>query len=165
MKKLTLIRHAKSDWSEEWLEDHERWLAPRGYRQIKEMWKLLKKLKPEFDYVLCSPAVRTVLTYEWLSEECDCFKKVPTIFAQEIYDYAEWNTEKMIELIENIEDKIESLVIIWHNDLLDELVEAFTPVRWLHIATLTIVEMNFNIKSWEDIKTWWEVKMFFKPTK
>lgn len=165
MKKLTLVRHAKSDWSEENIEDHDRELSAKWYRQIKEIWKILKKLKLEFDYVLCSTATRTILTYEWLMDECDCLKKVPAIFAREIYDYSSWNTEKIIEIIEKIEDKIESLVIIGHNNLLDELVEAFTPVRGLHLSSLSVVEIDFKINSWEKVKEWWNIRLFVSPKK
>lgn len=165
MKKITLIRHAKSDWSKPELNDFDRWLGPRGIRQLKEMWGLLKKLKPEFDQIICSPSLRTTLTFEWLAEEYKELKNMSFVFMQEIYDYAEWYTEDMIEIIENIDENINSLAIIWHNNLFNELVENFTSVVWLHIPTLTVVEIIFNIESWKNIRWNGIIKMYFKPHK
>ncbi|WP_268812262.1 SixA phosphatase family protein [Arcobacter defluvii] len=42
MKKLVLIRHAKSDWSNPFLEDFDRALNKRGLKDAPFMAKILK---------------------------------------------------------------------------------------------------------------------------
>lgn len=165
MKKLILIRHAKSAWKKENISDFERELSERGYKQAKEMWKILKRLKFKTDYIICSTAVRTWLTLECLSKEYEKLKQIPTIFAQEIYDFHIWWTEKVIEVIKQINDEINSLTIIWHNSLFDELIERLTEVSWLHIPTLWIVKIVFEIDCWEEIEKKWVIKMFISPAK
>lgn len=45
MKKLFIIRHAKSDWSNEALDDYDRPLNERGKKNAPFMGKLLAKKK------------------------------------------------------------------------------------------------------------------------
>jgi phosphohistidine phosphatase len=65
MKRLILMRHAKSDWSQAG-PDIERPLNPRGRRAAPVMgaWLTEQRCLPET--VLCSPAVRTRETWERL---------------------------------------------------------------------------------------------------
>ena len=58
MRQLLLMRHAKSDWTDAVLEDHERPLNDRGRRDAPRMGRLLvaEGLMP--DLVVCSTAVR-----------------------------------------------------------------------------------------------------------
>jgi phosphohistidine phosphatase len=150
MKTLTLIRHAKSDWAIEWQSDFDRWLAEKWERQIKKMWKLLKKLEPNFDLIICSPAQRAVLTLNGLSKVYKNLKKMPTTFVDEIYSLHNSTWEGIIELIKKQNNKIDSLAIVGHNPLLSELVKRFTKIP-LALPTLGIIQIEFDWNSWEDI--------------
>lgn len=59
MKRLILMRHAKSDWSDMDASDHERRLNERGRQAADSIgkWLRIHNLKP--DHVLCSDAART----------------------------------------------------------------------------------------------------------
>ncbi|MFM7854987.1 MAG: SixA phosphatase family protein, partial [Flammeovirgaceae bacterium] len=58
MKKLYIIRHAKSSWDEPDLADFERPLSDRGKRDAPRMAKRLKEKRLTPDAVLTSPARR-----------------------------------------------------------------------------------------------------------
>ena len=62
MRRLILFRHAKSDWADPLLEDHDRGLAPRGRRVAGSMgaWLAGRGFRP--DLVVCSTAVRAQAT-------------------------------------------------------------------------------------------------------
>lgn len=62
MKKIYLIRHAKSDWAYEDLPDIDRPLNERGYRDAHEMSKRLKEKKHAPDLIISSPAIRALST-------------------------------------------------------------------------------------------------------
>ena len=64
MKRVWLLRHAKSSWDDELLGDHERPLAPRGRKAAARIarWAAANGLRP--DLVLCSTAVRARATLE-----------------------------------------------------------------------------------------------------
>ena len=69
MKKLFLIRHAKSSWEDFNLDDFDRPLNNRGEKDAPFMGKLLKKKKPKPDLIISSPALRTKLTAQIMAKE------------------------------------------------------------------------------------------------
>ena len=58
MKTLILLRHAKSDWDDPELADHDRPLAARGREAAPKMGEWLKAHGPVPELVLCSTATR-----------------------------------------------------------------------------------------------------------
>src|SRR5262245_50899902 len=62
MKTLHLLRHAKSDWSDERLSDHERPLNKRGQKARLTIAKHVAKW--HVDLVVCSTAMRARETVE-----------------------------------------------------------------------------------------------------
>lgn len=58
MKTLILLRHAKSDWADPTLADHDRPLAARGRDAAPKMGAWLKTHGPRPELVLCSTATR-----------------------------------------------------------------------------------------------------------
>jgi phosphohistidine phosphatase len=69
MKRLTLVRHAKSDWSLPGQVDWDRALSKRGQRDAPEMARRLRARKLAPDLVLTSPAVRALATATILARE------------------------------------------------------------------------------------------------
>ena len=63
MKRLTLLRHAKSDWDDPYLSDHARPLNRRGRRSATALghWLRMRNFLP--DQILCSSAIRAQETY------------------------------------------------------------------------------------------------------
>lgn len=164
MKTLTLIRHAKSDWSVEWQSDFNKWLAERWEKEIKEMWKKMKKLELDFDLIICSPSKRTILTLEWLSKIHKDLKKVSTIYMNEIYSLHSTGGDGVIEIIKKQNKRVKSLAIVWHNPLFDWLLKKLTNIS-LPVPTLWIVEISFNMDSWKEITKEWKMTMFLAPKK
>lgn len=80
MRRLILMRHAKSDWSSG-SADHERPLNTRGIASAKALgdWLRLKGYTP--DQVLCSSATRTGQTLSGLQFE----DQTPTQFLRALY--------------------------------------------------------------------------------
>lgn len=164
MKTLTLIRHAKSDKETPVASDFERWLAERGKKEAKEMGKILKRLKFETDLIICSSAVRAVLTLEWLVKQYEELKGMRTIFLEEIYEYHMGWTRKTVDLIKGITDEVDSLTLIGHNPCFEELFADFLSLSWFSYPTLWITQIEFDVKSWKDIR-YGTLKMFITPSK
>ncbi len=76
MKKLYLIRHAKSSWDYPGLNDHERPLNKRGERDAPFMAKILKEKKVKPDLILSSTAVRALEFAKKIADELDYKKKI-----------------------------------------------------------------------------------------
>lgn len=81
-RKLILIRHAKSDWSQD-QEDHKRPLNPRGRRQAPLIGSWLAGLGHIPAEVLCSDATRTGETWDLMAGGLG--QRPPVTFHRELY--------------------------------------------------------------------------------
>ena len=72
MKKLTIIRHAKSDWSFD-VPDMDRPISKRGKNDAQIMAELIDTINCFPQIIYSSPSKRTVETYE-------CFLKYSSVF-------------------------------------------------------------------------------------
>ena len=80
---LILIRHAKSDWDDPALDDHDRPLNDRGYRSAPKIgtWLATKGTTP--DMVLCSSALRTRQTWDGIAPQ---LSRRPTVdYRRDLY--------------------------------------------------------------------------------
>ena len=66
MKRLILMRHAKSDWSQGGLSDFERPLNKRGVKDSSALGKWMADHLELPDVILCSSARRTQQTMQLL---------------------------------------------------------------------------------------------------
>ena len=70
MKRLALLRHAKSSWDEADLDDFQRPLNWRGQKAARRMGREMKQRGIAFDLMLASPATRVRETIEGVAEKC-----------------------------------------------------------------------------------------------
>ena len=75
MKKLYIIRHAKSSWKDTALDDFKRPLSKRGRKDAPFMAKKLKQKGVMPDVIISSPATRAKTTAELIAKELN-FKKL-----------------------------------------------------------------------------------------
>lgn len=162
MKKLILIRHAKSDWSVEWQLDFERWLSKRWLKQIKQIWKIIDFF--DIQKIICSSSCRTFLTYNWLSKKSSKFSTIPVEFDKNIYDIHQKNVIEFVDIIRNLPNDLDSIAFIGHNSIFDNCVEFFTGINKIHIPTMWIIEIVFDTNIWNNIYKW-KIKNFITPKK
>jgi phosphohistidine phosphatase len=75
MKKLYLVRHAKSSWEDSSLDDIDRPLNGRGKNNAPEMGERLKKQGILPDLLISSPAKRAMSTAKKIAERVGYSKK------------------------------------------------------------------------------------------
>ena len=68
MRRLSLLRHAKSDWDDPSIDDFYRPLNGRGKKAAKAMGQYLLEQGVKFDLVVASPAARVVETLKGLGK-------------------------------------------------------------------------------------------------
>ena len=147
MKNLYLIRHAKSDWSDESKSDLERGLNKRGQKSIPTMADALKKVNVMPDLILCSPAKRAKLTAKGLAKEIHYKGKIDykeTLYMAEPIE--------VIKIIKEIQDKYNNVFIIGHNPETTELTDLMVDEYIDNVPTLGIVALNAPIKHWKKFK-------------
>src|SRR5690606_40347089 len=111
MKKLLLIRHAKSDWEDPFLNDHERPLSLRGLRDAPLMAQRLKKKNIFPDYILSSDAKRAKTTAVITAENLH-FPKSQIQFVSELYHAT---PSALLAEIRNVPTTVETLFLFGHN--------------------------------------------------
>jgi phosphohistidine phosphatase len=116
MKRLLLLRHAKSSWDDPGLSDHERPLAPRGRRAAEAMAAHLRDEGIEPDLVLCSSSRRTRETLDRLSPALGARPSVS--IESELYGASE---RELLERLNALDDQPQSVLVIGHNPGIEQL--------------------------------------------
>jgi phosphohistidine phosphatase len=116
MKRLTLMRHAKSTWDQPSLRDFERPLNERGRHAALLVGKHLRRSGARFDLVLASPATRVVQTLEHLSHGYAAHLEPQ--FERLIYDGGK---DDLLSLVRATDASVSHLLLVGHNPTLHEL--------------------------------------------
>lgn len=145
MKKLYIIRHAKSSWNDDTLNDFERPLNKRGKSNAPLMGSRLKAKGVMPDIILSSPAQRAKSTAEMIARELEYAKKI--VFNENIY---ESSVDELHKIITEVDDGCDTLFLIGHNPELNMLVEHYVKF-YENIPTCGIVEIEFECDKWADI--------------
>jgi len=109
MKRLLLLRHAKSSWDDVGLADHERPLAPRGHRAAERVADHLRSSVPNADLVLCSSALRTRETLERMSS---AFGDPEIVVEDGLYAATD---DELLERLRAVAGSVETVALIGHN--------------------------------------------------
>lgn len=146
MKKLYIIRHAKSSWSDETLEDFERGLNKRGKANAPMMGGRLKEKGVMPDIILSSPAKRAKSTAEIIAKEIGYKKKV--LFDENIY---EANVDELLKILMALDDKNKTVFLVGHNPSLNDLAQYYLDFEE-NIPTCGVVEIGFESDRWAEIE-------------
>lgn len=154
MKTLTLLRHAKSDWTDEVARDFDRPLNERGRRAAQTMGAHLATEGLAFDLVAASPAVRVRNTLEEV--ERGYGRPLNACFDERIYLAS---AATLLEIVRETVDAVERLLLVGHNPGLEELVlelaadDPQSPMRHeveVKYPTATIAGIALAVNSWSD---------------
>ena len=116
MKKLSLLRHAKSSWDDPVERDFDRPLNGRGHRAARRMGEWLKDNALVFDHVIASPALRIRQTLEGVEAGLDA--RLKPVFDKRIYMAS---AASLFELVQETPDDVGHLLLIGHNPGLEDL--------------------------------------------
>jgi len=155
MKKLTLLRHAKSGWDDQVARDFDRPVNARGIQAALVMGKFMKAQGLSFDHILASPAVRVIETLEHVGVAMG--KKFDPQWERRIYLAS---SVTIIDVIRDMSDEHDHILLGGHNPGMEDLVfdlvpnDGTSPLRddvEEKYPTASLAELKLNIKSWADI--------------
>lgn len=106
MKRLGLLRHAKSDWSDLHRRDFDRGLNQRGRRGAAAMGKHIGGQGASWDAIVASPAKRVKLTLEASG------LALPVSFANEAYLA---DGETLLGMVRALPDQSDAIILAGHN--------------------------------------------------
>lgn len=158
MKRLYLIRHAKSSWSDPDLSDIDRPLNKRGKRDAPFMGKRLKKAhRANPDIILSSPAKRALRTAKILAREID-YPKGKIEIKDSLYGSG---VQAMLNIIHYLDDSLDEVMLFGHNPDITSLANYLSDQQVDNIPTCGIFRVDFDVQSWKDVKKGAGIFKFF----
>jgi phosphohistidine phosphatase len=115
VKRLFLLRHAKSSWDDPSLADHDRPLAPRGRRASALIEEHLRRNRVEPVLVLCSSARRTRETLERVRPALGAAE---VRFERELYGAS---CEDLLRRLRAVPDELPSVMLVGHQPVIQQL--------------------------------------------
>jgi phosphohistidine phosphatase len=149
MKRLILIRHAKTEQLTGPGLDFDRVLTERGHTDSVLMANQLIKASNYPDLIISSTAIRAKQTAEIFAENLK-YKKENIVLKKFLYhDF--YDKKEILKVINKIEDKCNIVFIIGHNPYISELASQMTGDVYEHIPTAGYLSILFNTNNWSDI--------------
>lgn len=145
MKRIFIIRHAKSDWGSQYGSDFERPLNSRGRNDARLMAGELQKVVDRLDRVLVSSAKRTRETAVPFIETFDVDDSRIT-FDRNLYLPAE---EDVWAALRRVDDEAEVTVLFTHNPAAEILFHRYHP--GVKLPTGSILELHYDGQNWSEV--------------
>lgn len=161
MKELYLVRHAKSSWEYESVDDLDRPLQVSGIRDAHTISQLLANQQQTPQALYTSPATRAVHTAMIFARNL----RVP-FSALKLNEQLYMCTDKqLLDFIKTLDDGHDRVMIFGHNPTITNFVNRCIEQRIDNVPTTGTVCFSFNINSWKDAGFAAELSLFDFPKK
>lgn len=145
MKKIFILRHAKSSWIDTELADFDRPLNDRGLAAAPFMGGLMKKRNQRPDVILSSPANRARSTAELVKEAAGLDAELR--LDERIY---EAGSPTLCRVAAELDDGFETAMIVGHNPGMEGFIRLLTG-SLVSMPTAALAEIELEIDGWEEI--------------
>jgi phosphohistidine phosphatase len=154
MKTLTLLRHAKSDWSQPVSRDFDRPLNDKGRKAARLIGRELRAKGLAWDLVYASPAARVV---ETLARFADGYGRALEPEYDQLLYLA--SPEALLDKVQGVDDGVDRLLLVGHNPGLELLAlllvqeDPGTLRRDLldKYPTAAVAEISLPVSSWAEV--------------
>ena len=145
MKTLFLLRHAKSSWNDERLQDFDRQLNSRGRKAAESIAGFMNQKKVAPELVLSSPAIRARETIDIVYKAARLRSELR--YDQRIYDAGPL---RLLEVISEVEEDKNRVLLVGHNPGLEGLLEILAESAE-HMATCSLARIDFKVTKWNKV--------------
>lgn len=152
MRRLFLLRHAKSSWQVEGQDDFDRPINARGQKASLLIGEYIADNDCSADLILCSTACRA---RETLARIVPFLKGEAAILLEDALYLA--SAERMLARIAQVDDRFDRVMIIAHNPGLQDLTltlagfgKALAAVKDKY-PTAALAQIDFDVDSWAAI--------------
>jgi phosphohistidine phosphatase len=153
MKRLTLLRHAKSGDDGTVPRDFDRPLNAKGRRAARAVGRHMREAGLRFDAVLASPATRVAETIDEVSDGIG--HSLSPDWEKRIYLAS---TDELLDVVRAAPDEADSLLLVGHNPGLEQLVLTLVPEGdgkrgevAIKYPTASLAEMTLDIAHWNEV--------------
>ena len=146
MKKLILLRHAKSSWNLN-VSDKDRPLTEKGINRIKMVSARSSNILSVTDLIFSSPANRALHTACIMINSLGLsFNKI--VLKKELYTF---EFSKLLDFIFNISDDYNSIICVGHNPAFTKAISYLSKTDFLHLPTSAWAQLIFSQTKWKNI--------------
>lgn len=146
MKKLYILRHAKSSWDNPILADFERPLNERGINTAHFMGEFITENEFLPDLILSSPATRARETSNIVKKKAHLHADIK--LEENIY---EASPQTLLKVVSELKENFQSVLLVGHNPGLEGLIKLLTTENQsMPTAGLAVIELN--IEKWNEVK-------------
>lgn len=146
MKQLLVVRHAKSDWSDDSLRDFDRPLNERGRHDAPKMAAYVRDQGFTPQLIVTSPARRAYTTAVAFA---DAFG-IPENDLSKIADLYEANTLEFLHQTQQLPDDYDRVALFSHNPGLTYFVNEFSKEPIHNVPTCGAALLSSEAMSWAD---------------
>lgn len=148
MKKLILLRHAKSSW-ESMVEDRNRGLTEKGIERIKRIADASSEIFKDFEVIYSSPANRALHTACILIHELQLpFESLE--LKESLYTF---ESPKLLHFIKSIPNHYSSVVCVGHNPAFTHVLSELSTTYLEHLPTAAWAQIQFEQNEWKNIQS------------
>jgi phosphohistidine phosphatase len=142
VRRLWLLRHAKSSWDDDGLADHERPLALRGLKAGKRVARWAERNGVRPGLVLCSTAVRARATLDLVLPGLGR----PDVALDDRLYHA--SAGGLLTRVQEVDPDIRELLLIGHNPGLHDLACLLAPPGPDAFPTGALAELQLAVSDW-----------------
>ena len=148
MKKIYLVRHAKSSWETSGINDHERPLNERG---ISDAPLMAKKIMDEYEIpqlLIASSAKRAHQTALIFAEQFG--KSKESVMVEKNLYHAD--IEELLSCINGVDNEVDHICIFAHNPGITYFANIVCEANIHDVPTCGILIMESDIPTWQGIE-------------
>ncbi|MDQ6976368.1 MAG: histidine phosphatase family protein [Mariprofundaceae bacterium] len=147
MKKLFLIRHAKSDWGNANTKDYERPLNARGRHDASRMGAMMQQRGWQADAWLASSAKRAKETALLMGKSL-AYPEAAICFRDAMYLAS---ADTLLSEIAQVESSVQNLLVVAHNPGMGDLIHQLAGSYVGDTPTCTVAAFDLKIDHWFEL--------------
>jgi phosphohistidine phosphatase len=144
LKTLTIVRHAKSSWSDTSLSDAKRPLNRRGKRDAPMMGERILEHGIRPSLIVSSPATRAWSTAKIIAEAIN----YPREFLQKEKNLYLASLDRILDVVMAQDNGFNNLMIVGHNPGLTDFVNFLIPGLTNNLPTAGVVSVEIDRDDW-----------------
>jgi len=145
VKRLLILRHAKSSWADSSQDDWQRPLNERGLRDAPRAGEWLRKRAIVPDIIITSDAVRARTTAQAVATAAGYSRDLVT--EPSLYHA---KPDDLLGTLNGVSDDADTVLIVGHNPGLEDFVLLLTGEHH-GMVTAALVELELPIDRWSDL--------------
>ncbi len=148
MKILYIVRHAKSSWEYDGINDIDRPLKKRGIEDAYLISKVLQR-KIETPSVFISSCANRALHTAMIFSYTFNYPLANLKISKSLYSFSDGY---LIKTVKTLDNGFDSAIIFSHDHGISDFVNKFGDKKVDHVPTAGVVAIEFKTNHWKDIK-------------